>query len=141
MLYALVAATTEPFTWPADVLTALPIAAMAVLAVARWPRRPAPRRPAGPHPLRPWVVLGVLVIGWELVEYAARGARRLHPTLSSMADALDRHWLLKAVVFFCWLSLGAAIVAAGRAGAAPSPGPPTPGPGEGSASDASGAVS
>ena len=126
VLYALVAGTTEPFTWPANVLTALPIVALVALAVARWPRRPRVAHPPGAHPVRPWVVLLVLVAAWELIEYAARGPRRAHPTLSSMADALDRHWLLKAVVFFGWLCLGAAIVVAGRAGGAGSVPPPSP---------------
>ncbi len=113
--YAAIAAATSPFTWPADVLTALPIVALAVMAVARWPRHPRPVIPAGAHPLRPWVVLLVAGVLWELVEYAVRGERRLHPTLSSMADNLDRHWLLKAVVFFGWLCLGACIMVVGRA--------------------------
>ena len=54
-------------------------------------------------------------MAWELAEYAARGSRADHPTLSSMADAVDRYYVLKAVVFFLWLCLGAAIVRQGRA--------------------------
>jgi hypothetical protein len=51
---------------------------------------------------------------WELAEYAARGSRADHPTLSSMLDAVDRSYGLKALVFFLWLWLGAAIVRRGR---------------------------
>ena len=58
-------------------------------------------------------------MAWELAEYAARGSRADHPTLSSMLDAVNRSYGLKALVFFLWLCLGAAIVRrGGRASAA-----------------------
>jgi hypothetical protein len=121
--YALGAATTTPFTWAADALTAVPIVGLAVLMVVRWPARPQPLDLAaahkGDHPYRPWTVLGAAVVAWELVEYLARGSRGAHPTLSSMADAADRHFLAKAVLFFAWLCLGALIVRRGTAAAAP----------------------
>jgi hypothetical protein len=113
--YALGAASTRAFTLPADVLTALPIALVAVLVVVRWPLRPrrlqVPAR-AG-HPFRPWVVLFAAVALWELYEYLARGSRGAHPTFSSMTDAVDRTYILKALVFFGWLCLGWCIVRAG----------------------------
>jgi hypothetical protein len=115
--YALGAAATRAFTLPADVLTALPIVVMAILVVVRWPLRPrrlqvpAPAR-AG-HPFRPWVVLFAVVALWELYEYLARGSRGDHPTFSSMTDAVDRTYILKALVFFGWLCLGWCIVRAG----------------------------
>jgi hypothetical protein len=52
-------------------------------------------------------------VAWELADYAARGSRADHPTLSSMLDAVDRYFVLKAFVFFLWLYLGAAIVRRG----------------------------
>ena len=61
------------------------------------------------------MVLFAAVVAWELVEYASRGSRAAHPTLSSMLDAVDRYYLLKALIFFAWLYLGAAIVRKGRA--------------------------
>jgi hypothetical protein len=118
--YAVGAAATTPFTGPADVMTAIPIAAVAVLAVVLWPARrdggaasvedgvPRPR-----HPYLGWGVLLVVIVAWELVEYLSRGSRGAHPTLSSMADAFDAHSIGKAVAFLAWLLLGAAI---GRAG-------------------------
>jgi len=129
--YALGAATTSAFTWPADAVTAIPIVALVVLAVVRWPRRPQPQpQPLegevvarGGHPYRAWVVLLAAAVAWELAEYFARGSRGAHPTLSSMADALDRYYLLKALVFFGWLCLGACIV---RRGAQALPRPPGP---------------
>ncbi len=126
--YALGAAATSPFTRPADALTALPIAVVAALAAARWPLRPRPAIPPevlGRHPYRAWVVLFAVVAAWEVGEYLARGNRGDHPTLSSMADAVDRYYLLKALVFFGWLCLGGFIV---RRGMRSRPGAPALGP-------------
>ncbi len=113
--YALVAASTTAFTRPADLVTGLPIVALVVLVVVRWPLRPRPLTltPEAPHPWRAWVVLFGAIVAWELAEYAARGSRADHPTLSSMLDAVDRYYVLKALVFFLWLWLGAAIVRRG----------------------------
>lgn len=134
--YALGAATTSAFTWPADAVTAIPIVALVVLVVVRWPRRPQPQLQLQPqplegevvardgHPYRAWVVLLAVAVAWEFAEYFARDSRGAHPTLSSMADALDRYYLLKALVFFGWLCLGACIVRRG-AQALPRPARPT----------------
>jgi hypothetical protein len=134
--YALVAASTTAFTRSANIVTALPIVAVAVLVFVRWPLRPRPLRAnfdrvAGSHPWRAWVILFGALVVWELAEYAARGSRADHPTLSSMTDAVDRYFVLKAIVFFLWLALGVAIVRKGgfrrrrrgpRTTAAPAPG-------------------
>ena len=132
--YALVAASTTPFSTAADVVTALPILALAVAAVVFWPLHPAPALLAPEpsarfhHPYRAWVGLLVVVVAWEFYEYLARGSRAAHPTLSSMTDALDRHYPLKALIFFGWLWLGVLVVREGaRAG--------SPGSGPGSGSD------
>jgi hypothetical protein len=125
--YALGAAATTAFTLPGDVMTALPIVTLAVLVVARWPLHPRPPELApearGTHPYRAWGALLAVIVAWELAQYLARGSRGAHPTLSSMADALDRHYVLKAVVFFGWLSLGALIVSKGTQTRAPSGAP------------------
>lgn len=113
--YALVGATTTAFSGPADILTAVPIVALVVLVVIRWPLHPRPTLLAeeGTHPFRAWVVLFAAVVLWELAEYAARGSRADHPTLSSMLDAVNRYYVLKALIFFAWLYLGGAIVRRG----------------------------
>jgi hypothetical protein len=116
--YALVAAGTTAFTGSANIVTGLPILALAVLVVIRWPLRPRPLRAdsdrvATPHPWRAWVILFGALVLWELAEYAARGSRADHPTLSSMLDAVNRFYGLKVIVFFLWLYLGAAIVRRG----------------------------
>jgi hypothetical protein len=122
--YSLVAASTTAFTGAANLVTALPIVAMAALVIALWPLRAEPRPPRRrspadadgprPQPWRAWVVLFAAILLWELAEYAARGSRADHPTLSSMLDTVDRDEGLKALVFFLWLYLGAAIVRRGR---------------------------
>jgi hypothetical protein len=115
--YALFAAGTTAFTRSANIATAVPIVAVVVLAVLRWPLRPRPRPlelglDAG-HPWRAWVCVFAAIVAWEVAEYAARGSRADHPTLSSMLDAVNRFYGLKAIVFFLWLYLGAAIVRRG----------------------------
>jgi hypothetical protein len=114
--YALVAANTTAFTRSANIVTGVPIIALAVLVIVRWPLRTHPMRldpVEAPHPWRAWGALFAAVVAWELVDYAARGSRADHPTLSSMLDAVDRFYVLKAIVFFLWLYLGAAIVRRG----------------------------
>jgi hypothetical protein len=107
--YALGAATTTPFTLPADVMVAVPLVALAVLVVVRWPRstkalRPS-RAPSG-HPNLGWGILLAVFSGWELFNYLVHGSRANHPTLSSMTDAVDRYYALKVLLFLAWLALG-----------------------------------
>jgi hypothetical protein len=112
--YSLGAAATRPFTWQADLLTAVPVALLALAALVRWPWHPRPRAvPAGTHPYLPWLALAAAVVAWELATYLAPGPRAFHPTLSSMADAVDHRYLLKALVFFAWLCLDAWVVSLG----------------------------
>jgi hypothetical protein len=123
--YALVAAATTPFTLAADILTGVPIVAMGVLAIASWPLRTGTVRSltgAGAraaHPYRPWIVLVAVFTLWELVNYRAHGSRGAHPTFSSITDAVDRFYLLKAILFFAWLVVCALVVRAGTAIEAP----------------------
>jgi len=135
--YALVAAATTPFSAAANLLTGVPIVVVAVLVVIRWPLRPRPLTlaPERSHPWRPWVVLFAVLVAWELVEYTARGSRADHPTESSMLNAVDRQYVLKAIVFFLWLTLGTAIIRHGRRRAVPVH--PGSEPGEGAGAGAS----
>jgi hypothetical protein len=117
--YALWLAATVPFSSPANILTALAIVVVVVLAIIRWPARPTRAVLLGgedqpQHPYLAWVVLVLIIVGWELVMYLVRGSRSEHPTLSSMADAFDRYnYGLKALACIAWLWLGTAIVRAG----------------------------
>jgi hypothetical protein len=112
--YALVAASTTPFTLPADVLTGLAIVVMVVLVIVCWPLHTArPTAPAAAHPYRPWVLLLVVFTAWELFNYLVHGSRADHPTFSSITDANDRFYVLKALLFFGWMAAGWSIVRQG----------------------------
>ena len=126
----LVAATT-PFTAAADAAVAAPLAvALVSLVIALGGgRRVAPPRPVPPAmasgslrpgaipgntvaPLRtsmPWLVLVVLVAGWEVFCFVAL-PRSSHPTLSSMYDAVSRWRVVKAVLVLAWMALGGVLV-------------------------------
>lgn len=116
--YSLGAASTTPFTLPADVLTGVVVAAMAVSVLARWPLRTRKARAVAgrsvtarsAHPYLPWLGLFLACVAWELFNYLVHGTRSNHPTFSSMADAVDRSYPLKALVFLLWLALGRLIV-------------------------------
>jgi hypothetical protein len=115
--YSLVAASTTPFTKPADILTGLAIAAFAVLVCVRWPLRTRSARAArsadparSGHPYLPWVLLVVAFTVWELFNYLVHGTRADHPTFSSITDAIDRYYALKALLFLGWLA-GAWVIA------------------------------
>ncbi len=189
--YALVAASTTPFTVPADVLTGLAIVGMAVLVIVRWPLHtraarstspltvdpstvdpntadplaadpgvanpgvaipaaadpgvanpagadPGVANPAGAdpgvanpavadpgvasptrarastHPYLPWVLILVVFTAWEFFNYLVHGSRADHPTFSSITDANDRFYLLKAALFLGWLAAAVVIVRRGR---------------------------
>jgi hypothetical protein len=119
--YSLIAASTRPFTLPADVLTGLAIVAMAVLVIVRWPLRPRRARAAdgtaaAGHPYRPylpWLGLLIVFVVWELFNYLVHGTRANHPTFSSITDAIDRFYLLKTLMFLGWLAAALVIVRRG----------------------------
>jgi hypothetical protein len=113
------AAATTPFTLAANVMTAIPIVLLGAMVIALWPLRPVPIGVPGRHPFCAWSVVGVAIVLWEVVVYTARGGRATHPTLSSMVDAVDRFYLLKAILFFAWLVVCALVVRAGTAIEAP----------------------
>jgi hypothetical protein len=125
--YSLIAASTTPFTLPADVLTGLAIVAMAVLVIVRWPLRTKKLRAAtatatpttGGHPYLPWLALTIVFVAWELFNYLVHGTRANHPTFSSITDAVDRFYLLKALLFLGWMAGALVIIRRGSRRAAP----------------------
>jgi hypothetical protein len=104
--YSLIAASTTPFTLPADALTGAAIVLMAVAVCVRWPLRTRSFRsaPAAGHPYLPWLALVVVFVVWELFNYLVHGTRADHPTFSSITDAIDRTYLLKSLMFLAWLA-------------------------------------
>jgi hypothetical protein len=119
--YSLIAASTTPFTLPADTLTGAAIVAMAVLVILRWPLRPKKARAAtvrsagagAGHPYLPWIGLFVVFVVWELFNYLVHGSRSNHPTFSSITDAIDRFYLLKTLFFLGWMAGARVIVRRG----------------------------
>ena len=120
--YSLIAASTTPFTLPADILTGLAIVAMAVLVCVSWPLRTRKVRAAAAassssastgRPYLPWILLLIVFVVWELFNYLVHGTRANHPTFSSITDAIDRFYLLKTLMFLGWLTLGWVILRRG----------------------------
>jgi hypothetical protein len=121
--YSFIAASTTPFTLPADILTGTAIVGLALLVCVRWPLRtraarsaaatPTPTAGGSGHPFGPWVGLFVAFVVWELFDYLAHGSRSEHPTFSSITDAIDRTYLLKVLMFLGWLAFGWVIVRRG----------------------------
>ena len=108
--YGLVLSGTRPFTVPADVLVALPLAVAAGLVAWRWRtgRRRAPAAGVVPGRSRWWALWASLagaVLGWELACFA-RGPRHAYPTLSALLDSLDASRAGKPAAAGAWLALG-----------------------------------
>lgn len=114
--YAVLGSFTRPFTWGADVVTAVPLAGAAVATFgtsrrsrrARW-GEPAPGEvvspPRGPLRWGVWIAPIAAIIGWELY-CLVNLPRAAHPTLSSLLDIVDASRPGKAVVYSLWLALG-----------------------------------
>jgi hypothetical protein len=115
--YSLIAASTRPFTLPADALTGAAIAFMAVAVCVRWPLRTRYLRSGAPagsgHPYLPWLGLVLVFVVCELFNYLVHGTRADHPTFSSITDAIDRTYVLKALLFLGWLAGASVIVRSG----------------------------
>lgn len=119
---ATVAARTRPFTWPADVVTAVAALPAAVVVVHRLAGGAAGERdvpaagdvdaaggqPSAGAPLRwwlAWIGLFAASLAWELVAYVG-SPRSAHPTLSALLDSVDSSAAGRAVAFATWLVLG-----------------------------------
>jgi len=110
--YGLVLSATHPFTVPADVLVALPLAGAVGLVAWRWRRRRGPGPGAGTGGVGPsarwwalWTALAGVVLGWELACFA-RAPRHAYPTLSALLDSLDATRAGKTAAAAAWLALG-----------------------------------
>jgi hypothetical protein len=88
---------------------------MAVAVLVRWPLRTRKVRAAtrSGSGYLPWFGLFVLFVVWELFNYLVHGTRADHPTFSSITDAIDRTYVLKALLFLGWLAGASVIVRSG----------------------------
>ncbi len=116
LAYAALVSFTHPFTWAAEVVTAVPL--VVVAAVTLRTRPPTGRRrgdaptDAGAHrgrgPSRRvlvWMAPLLAITGWELYCFVSL-PRVEHPTLSSLIDLLDATRPGKFVAAVAWLALG-----------------------------------
>jgi len=110
--YAWIAAGLRPFTIAENLLVAVPIIGVGLLASRRGrtgPERPhlvdAPSRRRGSVV---WVALALGFAVWELNALFS-SPRDDHPTLSSIADWIMSVHAGRAALFLCWLALGAAL--------------------------------
>jgi hypothetical protein len=112
--YALAASFSHPFTLTADVITAVPLAAVLALTVWSFGRgRADPNVTAGLAARHArwsrWSLVWLAGVGaaaaWELYCYANL-PREQHPTLSVLIDLLDSTRVGKTVAFGSWLALG-----------------------------------
>lgn len=117
-VYAGVLAVTKPFTTPANVVTAIGLAA-GVAAVIFWMTGGRATRPTddlavvktgavesgGSGTVVPWWILLAVGAGWELFCYFG-APRSAHPTLSAMYDIATRWDAVKAAIVLAWLGLG-----------------------------------
>jgi len=112
LVYSWIAAGFRPFTKPEDIVVALPV--IPVLVLALWWRGSAPDRAAtdstqtASRGTAMWLVLLVALVVWELAAYAST-PRDDHPTLSSIADSIMSTHPGRAALFALWLALGAAL--------------------------------
>lgn len=114
--YAVLASSTRPFTWAANIVTAVPLVAAVVVTI--WSSRGegragmVPRTERGVEVAsqggRRWMtsLAPILAIAaWELYCFVNL-PRAAHPTLSSLIDILDSTRAGKILAFGSWLALG-----------------------------------
>jgi hypothetical protein len=110
--YAWVVAGLRPFTEPENVLVALPMVPVFVLAARRRPSPPVAMRPLdaapAPHGAVLWLALLVAFAAWEVIALFS-SPRDDHPTLSSIADRIMSTHAGRTVVVVAWLAVGAAL--------------------------------
>jgi hypothetical protein len=108
--YAWVVAGLRPFTDPENVLVALPILAVFVLAARRGRSTSDPPNPSAPasHGALVWLGLVGAVVAWELIALFS-SPRDDHPTMSTIADWIMSARVGRTFAVIVWLALGVAL--------------------------------
>jgi len=108
--YAWVVAGLRPFTDPENVLVALPILAVVVLAArqGRSTSDPTNRSARARHGAVVWLGLVSAIAAWELIALFS-SPRDDHPTMSSIADWIMSVRVGRTVLVIVWLALGVAL--------------------------------
>ncbi len=102
VIYAALAALCRPLTLTAAAAVLLPGIALLALMVWRLPER---QPPVFRGSFLPWVVLALLLGGWELTAMVW-GNDSAHPTLSLLLDPLLDTYPGRLVGWLGWLALG-----------------------------------
>jgi hypothetical protein len=105
--YAWVVAGLRPFTDPENVVVAVPIVVVAVLAARRGraDSHPPARSNPAPHGAVVWLGLAGAVAAWELAALFS-SPRDDHPTMSSIADWIMSVRVGRTFLVIVWLALG-----------------------------------
>src|SRR5262249_28663298 len=105
LAYAWWVSGLRPFTGPVQLAIVVPGVVVVVLAAVTTRKRGPDRARLPTAGSAAWVVLGVVVVGWQLFNFF-HGDRSVHPTPSSLMDEVDAHRTLRTIVFVGWLALG-----------------------------------
>jgi hypothetical protein len=113
LVYSWVVAGLRPFTDPENVLVAIPIVAVVILAARRSPSSPIERigrldSTSVQRGAVVWVALFLAFAAWEFIALFS-SPREDHPTLSSIADRIMSTHAGRTVVVVAWLVIGAAL--------------------------------
>jgi len=105
-----VVAGLRPFTDPENILVALPILAVVVLAArqGRSTSDPTNRSARARHGAVVWLGLVSAIAAWELIALFS-SPRDDHPTMSSIADWIMSVRVGRTVLVIVWLALGVAL--------------------------------
>ena len=111
--YAWIVAALRPFTEPENVLVALPMIPVAVLAARSRPSSPNEQvrlldTAPGARGALVWLALFLAFAAWEVIALFS-SPRDDHPTLSSIADWIMSTHAGRAAVVLAWLAAGAAL--------------------------------
>lgn len=115
LLYAALAALSEPMTTLAAVAVLVPAV---VVLVAAYVRRPSPNPESTDPRVRratlAWGALIVLAAAWELMAWLRQPAYNVpssdHPTISLLLDPVTGSGAPRLVVWCCWLYVGYRLV-------------------------------